>query len=746
MPENVSERWLLLAPSLGSTLWVGGLVLFVPALALAWPGLDRERVELLAYLLLGIVFPMALLGLVLLSRRAAGPAAFARVTQFGLGAGLLIAGCVFVFLRFQTFAVIAALVQGLVMWLASGKPLSNTFSRSSAGIFPTWAQMLALGILMILLWTIAGEFLYWAPLDALVMCSFWRVLAFLGCAVLTGFALRPMENAVSTLSPGGLWVSRGCDFIGIMVFAAIAANPLPLTDESAYAHWGCFVGPAQLVRSGHWLLWDTHAQYGFLSTLAIAFFPVPSTWQALYLLNAALLFGEACILYAVLRSTGRSLPHGVFCFLVVAFAVFLDPGKVYIPSGVQVWPSVGAFRFFWCYALLAMILWITSRPPSKRSRLVFAGSVVWVLGSLWSAESFTYCSAIWLPFAVLLRIDASGGFGAAARRGIRAFLADTLAGLLLPALLLVTTLLVITGWYLLRLGHLPDPVAFFDAALAFTDGYSALPLGPSAWVALAAFWMLAVVIACCLQSAQIRLATLATAVAAWAAFWAVHSYVVGHSHRTSCANLTPILCLCLAATLLALKRASEADSEQRLLRAMAIPLFAVVLFAPLASDQGIVNFFRRSIPLFDRVGRVDSILVPKETKKMRELFEQAGVRSGDPINALGLELVGWTSFDDGSGKLVLQCEHPAFLPIQPAWILYPLASRPHRIRKYFERFAARSHASGWLLIPSGDYPKGHPKWFGKLFAISHRRGRTFTNEYGRLVWMEYVGGSAERDK
>ena len=741
MPEKVSERWGLLA-SLDNTLWVGGLALLVPAFALAWPGLDRESIELLSYVLLGTVFPTALLGVVFLSRRAAGQVGFARVMQFALGAGLLVAGCIFVFLRFQMFAVIAALVQGLVLWFVSGRPVWIAFGSASPRVFLKWIQMLLVVMLMVLLWTVAGEFLYWVRLDALVMRSLWTVLAFLGCVALAAFALRPLQTGVSPVSVRRLWVSRGCDAIAILIFGALAANPLPLAADGAFAHWGCIVGPAQLVRSGGWLLWDAYAQYGFLSTLAIAFFPVASTWQALYLINATLLLGAACILYAVLRSTGGGVPHRVFCFVLVAFAVFLVPGKVYIPSGVQMWPSVGAFRFFWCYALLAMVLWITSRPPAKRSRLVFAGSIVWVLGSLWSSESLIYCTAIWLPVAVLLRIDASGGFWAATRRGIPAFLADAMAGLLLPGALLVTSLLVITGWYVIGLGHLPDPVMFFDAALAFAGGFSALPLGPSAWVSLAAFWILAVSIARCLRSAQIPVATLATCVGAWAALWSTHSYVVGHSHFTSCANLTPVLCCSLGTMLVALKCSGEPGSEQRLLRAMAVPLFAMVLFAPLASDNGLLSFFRQSIPLFDHAGHVDSVLVPNETKKSQELFEQAGVKPEEPINTLGIDLLGWIPFHDANGNLVLRSEHRAFLPLQPAWIFYPLASRRHRVRKYIERFAARSQASGWLLIPNED----DPKWIEELSGISHRPGRTFTNEYGRLVWMEYVGGASSADE
>ena len=213
------------------------------------------------------------------------------MTQFALAAGFLIAGCVFVFLRFQTFVLIAALVQGLVLWLESGRPVRIPFSSASPWVLSTWIPMLPVVMVMALLWTVAGEFLYWVRLDTLVMRSFWAGLAFLGCVVLTSFALRPVRNGVSTASARRLWVSRGYDTIAILLFGALAANPLPLTAIGAFAHWGCFVGPAELVRSGGWLLWDCYAQYGFLSTLAIAFFPVTSTWQALYLLNAGCCWG-----------------------------------------------------------------------------------------------------------------------------------------------------------------------------------------------------------------------------------------------------------------------------------------------------------------------------------------------------------------------------------------------------------------------------------------------------------------------
>jgi hypothetical protein len=129
--------------------------------------------------------------------------------------------------------------------------------------------------------------------------------------------------------------------------------------------------------------------------------------------------------------------------------------------------------------------------------------------------------------------------------------------------------------------------------------------------------------------------------------------------------------------------------------------------------------------------------VPEEPQKLRELIEQAGVKPEEPIQTLGIQLLGWIAFDDASGEPKPRAEHPVFLPLQPAWNFYPLVSRRYRIRKYFERFAARSQASGWLLIPR----EGYAKWTEKYPSISHRAGRTYTNDYGRLVWMEYAEGA-----
>ncbi len=145
---------------------------------------------------------------------------------------------------------------------------------------------------------------------------------------------------------------------------------------------------------------------------------------------------------------------------------------------------------------------------------------------------------------------------------------------------------------------------------------------------------------------------------------------------------------------------------------MVVPLFAIVLFAPLVSDDGLVNFFRRSIPLFDRVGHIDSVLVPKETKKVRELFEQAGVKPEEPINTLGIELLGWIPFDDANGNPVLRSRASRFSPAPTRLDLLPAgfasASDQEILRALCCPVSGQwlaADSPGWLLQIDGKVPR-----------------------------------------
>ena len=108
------------------------------------------------------------------------------------------------------------------------------------------------------------------------------------------------------------------------------------------------------------------------------------------------------------------------------------------------------------------------------------------------------------------------------------------------------------------------------------------------------------------------------------------------------------------------------------------------------------------------------------------------------------ELSYWSVsyFDDANGTPVLRSKQSTFLPLQPAQNYYPLVSRPHRIRKCFKTLCCPVSGQCALavnLLGTKATPNGWKRFPPSVIAA----GRTFTNEYGRLVWMEYVGRTRE---
>src|SRR5262249_36292573 len=140
---------------------------------------------------------------------------------------------------------------------------------------------------------------------------------------------------------------------------------------------------------------------GFLSTVTLAWLPTHSVWQSLYIVQGILLTITGCFLFVVLRSLGQGFMNWLFSLVLALAAVFLVPGRPQDLYGYDT-PAAGPFRFFWCFALLMVLVWQYRRPASMPSACLVIGCLVWLLGTLWSAESAVYSAVIWLPAYVLL--------------------------------------------------------------------------------------------------------------------------------------------------------------------------------------------------------------------------------------------------------------------------------------------------------------------------------------------------------
>src|SRR5215216_8065230 len=392
-------------------LWVGGvaalclllaIMVKVPLTAIS------ARVDVWTpYLVLGTLFPLVVAAVVLLER--SGRALPASVGLL-LSALPITAVAHFAGVGRNLLAVGLALVQTVLYLMMAGwcwprMPLHFSLRRQPPGsstveialkpLSLQATQMLALFVMGFLAWAVVLEMMTWEMAAVMRPPHLYEyiggALALLACCWWASGREIPTNR---------LWTwARGITSVGsviILVLLAFRTDGLFTTDQldsfnlpGSYLHWGAFVGPAEAVRQGGWLLWDVPFQYGFLTTLSLAALPVPTAWQSLYLFSAIGSAVVAVFLFVVLRAVRPTVAGTIVAGAVSAAVVFLLPAQPILLAPVHYLPSNGVIRHWWCYVLVAVLLLERRQAPRSRAQqgLLLAGCVSWLLAILWSAES-----------------------------------------------------------------------------------------------------------------------------------------------------------------------------------------------------------------------------------------------------------------------------------------------------------------------------------------------------------------------
>jgi hypothetical protein len=481
-----------------------------------------------------------------------------------------------------------------------------------------------------------------------------------------------------------------------------------------------------MIRQGGWLLWDVPAQYGFLSTLAIAVVPLRSVWQSFYVLNALLNFGAALLVFGLLRGAAAGPARNAFALVVAETAVFLVPGAPWEASGPWFVPNVGAFRFFWCYALLALLVRMhhTVRDGGRPEPLLVLGSVVWIVAAFWSAESAAYTSLVWIPaFAAIV----TARFHHAPRRAAR--------WLALPVALLAGSVAVVEAVYRIRLGHGPDWRAFVDHVLAYT-GFNTAPIMPGGTVLLLllALWAIASTGGELIRR-RAPVSALALAWGAWAMLYGTASYFVVRSHDSNATNLVPLACAALAAAVELLHEHGR-RTVTAVVYAALVPLFATVPLLGLAEPS---KLGRVALELSQGyVANVDALL--PQDPYLHGIAVTAGLTTDDFIAYL----------DTGPHTNVLppvplaSADGLRWVTMPRAWLPMPLtllvALPEARATVYLERASARVGSGGWLIQPIAGPNARSFGWLLRWIHTTHRPVRSFENRRWRATRFEPIRG------
>ncbi len=696
-------------------LWPAGVALVIAlGVAAIVPVADSQRVWI-AFFTLGTALPATIALVLAIDGRKVSPVLMRVVRGLGLLVSGFALGVGIVHGRSYHIEAIAALVQVLavvVLPIVTRESEKQPGAKVRIGSAVLWAAV-SLGA-----WGVAGSLLWWHFPGG--FSAVW-VLAVFGGSALTVFWALWRPDAIASRLVG--WAGTGVAFV---LLAAASVRTNDLFDVHTMYHWSFYVGPAELVRQGGWLLWDVPAQYGFLSELAIAWIPTPSPWEGLFILNSLMCFLLAITVFMLLRSLGRGILNLFMSFMVALVACFFRPGLSPQIIGPDGYPSTGAFRFLWCVALLLILLTLL-RIHSSRARLaiLLLGNLVWIVGVLWSAESAIYSTFVWLP-GYFLMVVAERWSQPDMRKRIL-----SIAGLTaVPVLFLAAAVAIVLIVYQVGLGHGPDLRAFYEFGLAYQGGFGAYPIDPGGpgWVL---FLVCVATLVTMVWNARKQPAVASVVLVATASLiYSTSSYFVGRSHPNAVWNLAPLVCIALALTLALAGRNLRADPLPVLLRLVAAPLLIIYLFGALGDRAALVDWVTR--PQRDII-QIDTALLA--TDPSLQTLLDAHVHPGDRIAYLSddtdpvLSPHLYTDTEQPNGA-------PVWLPLVPFSAVNILT--PTRRATYLERFIARHPEGGWLIERTGSQPQ--LEWVRVIIQAHFTLGQTYSNpDYQLTFWRPTVG-------
>lgn len=348
------------------------------------------------------------------------------------------------------------------------------------------------------------------------------------------------------------------NFFVFLIFLFFSFRHDSLFIPGSEYHWEYFHGVIQGIRNGGWLLWDTPSQYGFLNVLLASVIPVPSAWQALYIMQSFLLMIVAWVSYWLIsRNFNDDILKKILVFFLVFFSLFYaDPHFI----GPYPFPSSSVFRFF-CVYLMIFLVFIF---PKFDKRQAFILSAAWVLSCLWSAESALYGTSI-LFFLIASIFFSAPSF----RQSLK------LAGryLTISLLLIFTTLALITVYYFIRINVFPDFGSFFEHAIGYASGHGYVPFplfGPSN---LLLFIFLGLIIALFNQW-RFKIQNLAPMASLLGALWAISSYYIGRPVPQNITAMMPIITIIL---LLSMTYIKSINLSSLIIKIISVPFFFLIL-------------------------------------------------------------------------------------------------------------------------------------------------------------------------
>jgi hypothetical protein len=649
-------------------IWILGLVLCeIPVLEFLGGPADPDRAFSLhwfEFLFIGLATPVALAALPLIFRRGDRRAhirdvlvvfVVAWIARFVLGAGRA--------------SALDGLVLELLVFAAVGSFRGMTRTDIAAVVLASavgWIVMMTQGVEFD-----AAPLVFTRPLT-------WMQVLFLALIGVASYVFTGHRRLVSTASPRWWLAFGGAAVVALWLAFRLESYVIPY-------NWGFFVGPAQTIRQGGWLLWDVPSQYGFLNVLLIALIPFSLTWDSMRVLISAMVAASTMLAFSIFYVRRAGLFDGVFALLAsIAFFSF-EIGSSFNDSFFA-YPSSGPLRFFWVYAALgALVGGYLNDSQRLKQRWRWLGYGAWIIGVLWSAESAIYVTCTWMPAIavaaiVRTRLEHDGSWfaaiGAAAREGVTA------------ATLLIASVAIIGCVYLAGIHHLPDWSGFIEFGLKYASGLVRYPADPygSEWLVILELALIAATAIECVRAR--RFVALPLLIGLWGAVWATASYYLARSVNNNINALLSLAGLVIAVILLLADR----DTPSTGLRIVRTALAPIAIWALVLAFGNSAGFARMRLPFMAGYPHGETGILHPVDPQLEHVVRIARLSPNDHVLYVGnwLALAPPFMFADGS------VYEP--LPWVPA-ASWDLVSQLPADRRdvYILRFRARHPMSGWIL-------------------------------------------------
>ena len=674
---------------------------------LAGRGGRIETAEWVIYLLLGFLFPLLVVTI--------GWFAIGRVNQrwlhllfAALGIFVLVKGALFT-ARTGIGGMLASLLFALA--LAGSAVIIGRLRNPGTARLDT-AELALTVVVLAFAWSACFRLASWTSGAGWIMQSPQTpvILGVLALVGLTVFGLS--RNAGERGGGGSRWKLSPADMPALAAFLYLSFRTYPIAE---FYHWSFWVGPIEAVKQGGWLLWDVPSQYGFLSILLPSLIPTPNAWVSLYVVQGFLYAVVATGMFMLLRSFRRSWLSSALAFSVTASTLFFRPRSEELLLAAQMTPAGGPMRFFWPFAVLAVIAWKYQRRDVVGFwRFALTGTLVWITGVAWSAESAIYCTAAWLAAYTVALVQ----HVVVERRRSGIAWAEVSAAIALPLLAALCWIGVTALVYRVMGGQSPDWMSYYEYALLFSGGYSALTIDLSGpvWYLVAIFALISTAGIYFIRTDALH-ARVMVAAAAWGTVWAVSSYFVSRSHPVNLLSLTPLLIVSCALVFRAARRL-----EQRWLamaRLAFVPLLTVPAALTLAHPNLVAELRQPQISpsiIASQIPPLDASLVA--------LARTAGMTPADPVFYVSDGKFIMPPWPPDSEKAVVQTSATSWMPkpyemisTLPAW----------RRNEYMSRFGARTGLGGWLVQRKADVNPAYRELLGEL-SRSYARTKAFQND------------------